>query len=227
MYFGEIEPMFVRYWMTEAPLSTTVDTKLYAAMQLMETRKIRRLPVVNGQQLVGIVAVSDLYRFIKPGTEHRVALPSDTERELNMLTVGDVMTKSPRVCAPSTLLEDVGETMRKHKIGALPVVNGDRLVGIITESDYLRAMAALSHLGEGVRLCFRIAADRKMEIFHAVALRCHRLNLEILTLMTHPIDNGAHHIVLMRVRGDKINDFVRELWKDHHEVLLAEGTGVN
>ncbi|MBI4588942.1 MAG: CBS domain-containing protein [Candidatus Rokubacteria bacterium] len=65
--------------------------------------------------------------------------PVPEARELTKLTVGEVMTKAVITVDPERPIEDAASLMLEHRIGALPVVNNDRLAGIITETDLLRA----------------------------------------------------------------------------------------
>jgi acetoin utilization protein AcuB len=123
---------------------TTVrpDTGLGAAAKLMRARKIRHLPVVdNGGRLVGIVTARDLRQALfAPAVQDR---SEDLLRVLNALVVRDVMTRgvvSVRVAAP---IRDAARLMHERKLGALPVVEGERLVGILTETDVLDAFQRL------------------------------------------------------------------------------------
>lgn len=213
--------MFVRYWMNTTVFTTTPSTTLKSAMELMEQRRCRRLPVLDGEKLVGVVSLSDLYRYIPPGGEHRVALPQNVEYTLVKTTVADIMHKSPIVCSPATTLEDVGVLMCTHRVGALPVLDKEKLVGIITETNYLKAMAQLSHIGEGRRVCFRMVIANKTKTFYEVIERCQKHNLEVLSLITHPVDKD-HHLVFLRVRGEAVDRFIDALWKSHFDVLLAD-----
>ncbi len=213
--------MFVRYFMTQNVCSTRPETTLKAAMELLHRRVCRRLPVLQNEKLVGIVSLSDLYRFLPPGGEDKVALPMSVEYTLVKTTVGDVMRKELVTCTPATTLEDVGVMMCNHKIGALPVLDKEKLVGIITETDYLKAMSQLAHIGEGRRVCFRMVIANKTKTFYEVIARCQTHNLEVLSLTTQPVDKD-HHLVFLRVRGDSVDRFIDALWKSHFDVLLAD-----
>ncbi|HEX7128181.1 MAG TPA: CBS domain-containing protein, partial [Thermodesulfobacteriota bacterium] len=112
-------------------------TPVSEAKQVMERRRIRHLPVVEGDRLVGIVTDRDI----------RLNLPSPATSlsvwEINYLlarlTVGEVMTKRPITIEPDREATDAAKLMLEHRIGALPVVENGALVGIVTETDLLRA----------------------------------------------------------------------------------------
>jgi len=94
---------------------------LYEAVELMRQHRIRRLPVICGQTVCGIVTLSDLYRFVKPYALTTVILSDAVADELHRHTVAEVMTRSPLTCQPNTPLEEVGELMRRRRVGALQV----------------------------------------------------------------------------------------------------------
>ena len=109
------------------------------ARQRMVGERIRHLVVVDDARVVGIVTDRDI----------RLNLPSPATSlsvwEINFLlaklTVGGVMSTSVLVVDPERPIADAARIMMEHKIGALPVVDEGRLVGIVTESDFVRALA--------------------------------------------------------------------------------------
>ena len=129
--------MRVRELMTGAPITVSPATDVVEARKRMIAERIRHLIVLEGTELVGIVTDRDI----------RLNLPSQATSlsvwEVNYLlarlTVGTVMTKGVIVIGPDREAYDAARLMLEHKIGALPVVDGGRLVGIITETDILRA----------------------------------------------------------------------------------------
>jgi CBS domain-containing protein len=131
--------VLVREWMTKQVLTVAPHTTLRSAHQLMKENHIRRLPVLDEGQLVGIITIGDA----------REASPSDATTlsiwELNylwaQLTVDKVMTAHVFTVNPDTPIIDAAELMLEHKISGLPVVNSaGKLVGILTESDIFRML---------------------------------------------------------------------------------------
>ncbi len=215
--------MIVRYWMTRSPQVTTETTNLYEAVESMRLHRIRRLPVVRGQKLCGIVTLSDVYRFVKPYALTTVILSDAVVDELSRHTVAEVMTPSPFTCEPNTPLEEVGEFMRKHRVGALPVLQDGQLIGIITESDVLSALVRIARYGaDGKRICFRIFEQEKTEIFSKLFALCAKYGLEILTLLTHPVQEELSFLVMIRIRGERTAEFMEALWETHHRILMVE-----
>ncbi|HNS01789.1 MAG TPA: CBS domain-containing protein [Anaerolineae bacterium] len=136
-----MKDLLVKDWMTAKVITVDVHTALPDAHKLMRSHKIRRLPVMDGDTVVGIVTRSDI----------REASPSDATSLsvwelhylLGKLTMGDMMTPRPFTILPTATIRDAARMMDSHKIGGLPVVDTEgKLQGIITESDIFRILIA-------------------------------------------------------------------------------------
>ena len=131
--------MRVKDLIGRSPISVGPDTPVLEARQLMQERRIRHLLVLDDGRLVGIVTDRDI----------RLNLPSPATSlsvwEVNYLiarlTVSQVMTKSVIVVEPARGAREAAYLLLSEKIGALPVVDGERVIGIVTESDFVRAFA--------------------------------------------------------------------------------------
>ena len=129
----------VRHLMSDKPITVTPDMPMLEARQIMLRERIRHLIVTDGGLVAGMLTDRDI----------RLNLPSPATSlsvwEMNFLlaklTVGVVMTRSVLLIDPERPAAEAARIMMTHKIGALPVTEGDRLVGIITESDFVRAAA--------------------------------------------------------------------------------------
>jgi acetoin utilization protein AcuB len=128
----------VRDWMTSSPFTVLPDTGLTEAYNLMTQQRIRRLPVVAQSKLVGIVTLGDL----------REAGAAIHDGEAQKKRVDVAMHENPFTVSPEATLSEAAKIMLQHKISGLPVVEGDRLVGIITESDIFRAVMGDERAGE-------------------------------------------------------------------------------
>src|SRR5262245_27483525 len=129
--------MKVRDLMTATPITTCPDTPVLEARQIMLGKRIRHLLVAEGPKLVGIVTDRDIrLNLPSPATSLSVW---EVNYLLARLTMASVMTRALVTVGPDRDPRDAAVLMLDHKIGALPVVDGGRLVGIITETDLLRA----------------------------------------------------------------------------------------
>lgn len=128
----------VKDWMTMDPITIPSRGTLPEAYWLMIKNDIRRLPVVDNDILVGIVTLEDLRRVESAST-----IGIDMIRISDMLAnlpIHQVMVSDPLTVAPTDTLLDAATMMLEHKISAFPVMDGDKLVGIITESDIFRVL---------------------------------------------------------------------------------------
>ena len=134
--------MAVRDWMSRRVATVRPDARLGEAARLMGARKIRHLPVVEGAgRLVGIVTARDLRQavFAPAVQEHLESLAG----VLDGLVVRDVMTRGVVTVRSATSIRDAARLMHERRVGALPVVDRERLVGVLTETDVLRAFQRL------------------------------------------------------------------------------------
>ena len=148
--------MFVKARMTPNPVTVTPDVSVSEAFSIMKERQFRRIPVVQGGKLIGIVTEKELQQ-VSPSKATSLSV-----FELNYLlektTIKDAMSKDPITVQDDDLIEKAALLMRTNKVGALPVMHGDKLVGIITESDIFDAFIdTMGFRNPGVRLdlCLR------------------------------------------------------------------------
>jgi CBS domain-containing protein len=126
--------------MTSEVISVSPEQPLRDAINLLRMHRIRHLPIVNDSVLVGILTDRDIKRAT-PSLLSGVG-QSEYDRVFDGTQVGQVMTRDPLTVTPRTTLVSALETLVHRKIGALPVVEEERLVGIVTEHDFLREFLA-------------------------------------------------------------------------------------
>ena len=128
----------VKDWMTPDPITIAPTTTLPEAHRLMKECNIRRIPVVENGRLVGIVTLGDV-REASPSQASSLSI-YEMNYLISRLTVGQIMSREAITITPDTSIEAAARLMLEHKIGGLPVVDGERVVGIITESDIFRLL---------------------------------------------------------------------------------------
>ena len=134
-----LAPMPVRTRMTPAPAVVRADAEVSVAAELMRTQKIRHLPVVDGEdRLVGIVTDRDLRQVVFDPEIHERLGPAT--HAVAQLPVREVMTWGVVSVHPDSDLRDAARLMHDRKIGAVPVVEHGRVIGILSESDVLAAL---------------------------------------------------------------------------------------
>jgi len=130
--------MKVRDLMSREVATVRRNDKLVIADDLMNLGRIRHTPVLDddSDEVVGILSQRDLFRG---ALSRAIGYGSHAQQKLlNQLAVKDVMTTDPVTAAPDTPLADAARLMLERKIGCLPVVERGRLIGILTESDFVR-----------------------------------------------------------------------------------------
>jgi acetoin utilization protein AcuB len=144
--------MLVGRWMTRDPKTISPDVSVAEATERMQRERVRRYPVVDdNHKLIGLVSLDDLLRASpSPATSLNIW---EISYLLSQVKVRDVMTKEVITVTEDTPLEQAAKIMLEKKIGGLPVVSADQLVGIITESDIFRIFVELlGALEPGIRL---------------------------------------------------------------------------
>lgn len=137
------ETMRVADWMTEAVLAVETYDSIAVARQLMAKHRINQLPVLEDERLVGIVTDRDL-RDAYP-TSMMIGRTKEIDEFAESYTVEEVMTHNVFVVRPETPLTTAVGLLRRHRIGALPVIKNKELVGIITRSDVLDFVLSSHH----------------------------------------------------------------------------------
>lgn len=131
----------VREWMSADPITVPKNYPIMEAHELMRERKIRRLPVVEDGRLVGILTLGDV-RGAEPSEATSLSI-YELNYLLSRLTVDRVMTHPVITVDHETTVDVAARMMLENKIAGLPVMDGERLVGIITESDIFRMVVKL------------------------------------------------------------------------------------
>ena len=129
--------MLVEDYMKRDPITVKKDDSFRYALKLIRKEGIKHLPVLEGRKVVGVVTDRDLRQAApSPATSLEI---HELNYLLERLRIEAIMTKKVITVAPDSTLQDAAKLLIAHKIGCLPVVKQEELVGIITERDMLRA----------------------------------------------------------------------------------------
>ncbi|MDR7418653.1 MAG: CBS domain-containing protein [Armatimonadota bacterium] len=155
------------------------DAPAWEALGRMRRHRIRRLPVVEGDAVVGIITWTDVVRVQPPAVGGQWHIPN--------LSVGifvrHLMTPAPLSVSPDAPLEDAAALMRRHKIGGLPVIEHGRLVGIVTESDVFDVFTELFH-AEADQTRLRVAVGSITVELPRIVAGLARASVPIVSLQT-------------------------------------------
>ena len=180
--------MFVRSFMSSPVVTLTSATRAIDALELMQAKKIRRIPVTEEGRLTGILTLGDIQSVLGL-QEHSIRRASTR--------LGDIMTREVRTVAPDDPLERAARIMLDHEVSGLPVVEGDLVVGIITESDIFLAFTRIMGIVErGVRVVMTVpeGADLMEQLARRTA------GMAVRSLAAYPSREGGWEAVV-RVRG--------------------------
>ncbi|MGI6704987.1 MAG: CBS and ACT domain-containing protein [Clostridia bacterium] len=143
--------MFVKNKMTTNPFTVSPDQTVPDAQEIMMANGIKRLPVLKNGKLVGVVSKEDIDRY-SPSKATTLSM-GEISYLLAKTKIKHIMSKELVTISPNALLEEAATLMRDKKVGFLPVLDNDKLVGIITESDIFDSFIELLGFRElGTRL---------------------------------------------------------------------------
>ncbi|MCX7837952.1 MAG: CBS domain-containing protein [Anaerolineae bacterium] len=215
--------MLVRETMTPDPIVVHPDTSFGDAMELLRAKRIRRLPVVDDKgALVGIVVEKDLLKAApSPATTLSVY---EIPYLLSKLKIKDIMTKRVITVEEDWPLEEAARVMVEHKIGCLPVVRGNKVIGIITETDIFRAMTlALGGEPQSLRVMVQVP-DQKGELAK-LSNQVAQLGGDIRSLVTLVGKESKQGEITMKVLGVKRDELVSALEKIGVRVIDVREVG--
>lgn len=192
--------------MSQEIVTITADKRVGQALQLMQKHQIRHLPVMEGRRMVGWITSRDL---------REVLLASMLEK----ITVGDVMVQAPITVTPGTSVEEAARLVVEHKIGGMPVVEGDRLVGVITMLDLLAAFTAmLGLLRSSSRLDLRL--EDKPEALNAASELIKQAGGKIINVALGPSKQGKRSY-FFRLEKCDLKPLMASLQQQGYEVVDA------
>jgi len=186
-------------------ITVTSDTYVLDAERIMEFHKIGRLPVVDKGKLVGLITKDDVLK----------ASPSSTtpynQRQLfylmSKLTVKEIMKTNVVTVTPDTTVEKAVAIAQKNRVGCLPVVEGERVIGIITTNDvFYKVLNPLFGIGETGKRIIVYNAGKKDEI-HKIVECILKTGVQIKTFWV-----PSHH---------ERNDLVLHLDTDNVDPVLS------
>ena len=218
--------MNVSMWMTRDPVTVRLDLPVTEAARLMAQRRVRRLlvaePREGGLHLQGIVSARDVIHAFPPHV-NPFAIEGPDSR-LTPTIVSDIMHWDLVTTTPDAPIEEAAKLMAEKKVGALPVLRGKTLAGIITESDLFRAFVSTFSADQaGARITFD--ATKGEDIFDLLAKLSKRDRVQVLSFVWS--QQGEMPVCIARVAGAGVDRMLDELWESGHpvvNVIRFEGT---
>lgn len=212
---------WIKEKMRKDPITIGPDATFYEARAIVRDKGIRHLPVVDkNRRLVGLVTDRDI----------REAAPSDATTLsvhelhylLGKLKVSGFMTPKEKLITitPDMLIEEAVQLMHDHKIGCLPIVEGEKLVGIITETDVYELMVDIFGFKvPGSRIA--IALEDKPGMMYKALEIIKNHNINIISIVSPSFMVDGKRIAAIRLQTENYEPVVKDLEKAGYEVLTT------
>jgi acetoin utilization protein AcuB len=174
--------MYVGKWMTRTVITLSPMDTVRSAQRVLEEHRIHHLPVVEADRLVGIVSDTDIRKWIL-----REAI-IDEKGTVSRRTghVREIMTRDVITMCPGDTIEDALLVLRHRRFGALPVVEGKNLVGIVTKADVLAAFIDTLNI-EGIGVRIEVILPQGVEPLVRLIQKLAEMQIEIRSMVLSPL----------------------------------------
>ena len=190
--------------MNKEPITVAPETRVGQALQLMQQHQIRHLPVIKDDLMVG---------WISARTLREVLLAS----MLEVITVADVMVEAPFSVTPDTSVEEAARLVHEHRIGGLPVLEEEKLVGVLTVNDLLSAfIVMLGLLRSSSRL--DLLLDTKPKTLEKVSRLIQDSGGKIINIALGPTKDGKR-CYFFRIEKCDLEPIVTTLKEQGYQVV--------
>ncbi len=208
----------VEKWMTKKVITVRPQDTIIDAFELMQAHGIRHLPVLEGEELKGLVTDRDIRLALIPSP-----LSTSEERvyHLGALTrVDEIMATDLIKIAPSAAIEEAAKLMAEYKISAVPVVEQEKLVGILTETDILHV---LIEMVEVIQSSSRIdlVLGNKPGALDEVSSILQQNHVRVISVSVSPDDAARGTVYSFRIARTKVEPLVKQLEKAGYRVVQA------
>lgn len=191
--------MYVRNKMTRNPYTIEAIAPISEAIELLTDKNLKRMPVVKGDKVVGILTKGDIQK-VSPSKATSLSI-FEINYILTKTTVKDAMTKNVITISEDALLEEAAVIMRENRISALPVVKDDKIVGIITESDIFDSFISILGFKEiGTRIT--VESNDEPGALAVIADIFKSFGANITHIVAYRGDSGKSDVV---IRTDTLN----------------------
>ena len=210
--------MFVRDIMTTNVVTIASNTSIIKAKRIMDSKKLKRLPVVSEGKLVGVVTAQRLERVVPPETGRSMWELTYSFGSLYRTRVKEIMQKDVVTAAPDMTVEEAVALAQSKKVGALIVVEDSKVIGIVTTNDFFyRIVNKVLGVGEpGTRI--EIAGGGEGEAIEEIVSIINKRRLKIITLHIIAPPNKAEKDIIVHVDCKNTDELVAELMAKGYKV---------
>ncbi len=211
--------MRIRDVMTKNPITIDSETLVLDAQRIMKENNIRRLPIVDKGKLVGIVTKHDLLEASpSPATSLSI---HELNYLLSKMKVKEIMSKNPITLSPDTPFEEALRIGQEKKVGAFPVVEDGKLVGIATESDIVRFLSrVLGIREEGSRITIEGLGGNLGELEKIISIASQH-NTIVLSMISLPRPEKKDWMIVLRLKTSDPDPIVKDFRKAGFNVTYS------
>lgn len=192
--------MFVKEWMTSPAVTTTKDKTLPEAVKMMREKKIKHLPVVDkDNKLIGLLSDIEIQENLP--SEATTLDAFELSYLLNKIKIEEVMKTIVFTTRPDISIEEAAMEMYDRSVGSLPVIENDKVVGIITEKDVFKELIDITGIRNGGhRICVTIKDVPGSIKEVADIVRDAGYGIQS-TLSSHSYTKEGYRKIVLRTRG--------------------------
>ena len=212
--------MIVARRMVRNPVSVDENDSMRRAMDIMKEREIRHLCVLkDGEKLVGVLSERDI-KQASPSSATSLEI-REIYYLLDKVKVRQIMTRRPYTISPSAPIEEAALIMREKKIGCLPVVEGGKLVGILTETDILDAfIESMGVSGPGYRV--ELGLPDRIGMLFEVSKLIKDFDAKIVSVASAAHEAPGMKTLILRLETKNYKVLKAALKKAGYEILSAD-----
>ncbi|KGA96614.1 acetoin utilization protein AcuB [Alkalihalobacillus alcalophilus ATCC 27647 = CGMCC 1.3604] len=205
--------MIVEEIMQKEVITLQINATIQEAIQTLEENRIRHLPIMNeNNHLVGIISDRDI-RDARPSI-----FSNKQDDDVLSQPITNLMTTNVITAHPLDFIQDASSIFYSHRVGCLPILDNQKLVGIITEKEVLYCLTELigahqpsSHI--------EIKVPNKMGVLADVASIFKNYKINIISVIVRPCDNQGDKILIFRIQTIDPRRVIQEIHAAGYEVL--------
>ncbi len=191
--------MFVSHWMTKKVFTLSPEDSIIAASQLSKERGIKHIPIVKGEKIKGILSVRDVQGYI--ASRNKALDVHELHELLTKAKVKDIMKTKVITVTPEMPVEEAALILHDNNIGCLPVIEGNKLAGIISDRDIFRVLVDITgvrHRGHRVSLPLKDEPGSLQAV--SAIISKHGFRLQSILTSYEEVKKGHRHLVI-RLKG--------------------------
>ncbi|OSS42987.1 CBS domain protein [Desulfurella amilsii] len=213
--------MLVRDFMTKNVITAQVEEKVSNAITKMKENNIKHLPIIDKDKIFGIISIKEIEEY-SPSKATSLDI-FELHYLLSKITLKEIARRDVITITPDIPIEEAGAIMYKNRIGSLPVLENDKLVGIISDRDIFKLLISITAAqSKGVRIYTQIsdAAGTIAEIVNIIS----KFDTKVHAIFTcyEKAPAGKRNVVIRTTDIANINGLEKELKEKYDSVLIQK-----